>query len=169
MEITPVLCETTDDPAYNCGRLLAVLDDLQYAAQGRVGAGVVARYYGNASTFPRNVFPTLLKRAKPHAAKLKKDPAKQAAGFALESKINGICGLFTARTPGTAPEFPGLLSPQEQGRFALGFHQQKGRDERIRKLAAEARRRKAELDTESAEAIAVAEALASAEAARDTD
>lgn len=168
MEITPQLC-VTHDPAYNCGRLLAVLDDLQYAAQGRVGAGIVARYYGNASTFPRNVFAYLIRHSKHHVAKLKKDPAKQAAGFALESKVNEICGLFAETYPGGPPEFPGLLGPQEQGRFALGFHQQKGKDERDRKHAAEVRKASKELDPETANAAAVADALANASTGRDGD
>jgi hypothetical protein len=57
----------------------------------------------------------------------------------------------------------------EQGRFALGFHQQKGKDESIRKLAFEAKKRKAELDAEAAEAAAIAEALASPPSDRDMD
>lgn len=168
MEIIPQLC-ATNDPAYNCGRLLAVLDDLQYAAQGRLGAGIVARYYGNASTYPRNVFPYLLRHSKHHAQKLKKEKAKQAAGFALESKVNEICGLFPASTPGGPPDFPGLLDPQQQGRFALGFHQQKGKDERDRKLAFEAKKLAADLDPELARTVAIADVLASATSDADSD
>ena len=48
------------------------------------------------------------------------------------------------------PEFPGLLNPQEQGRFALGFHQQKGQDERDRKAASAAKKIAAELDAKTA-------------------
>ncbi len=134
MEITPQLCETYD-PAYNCGRLLALLDDIQEEAQGSVGADIVARFYGNASTFPRNVFQRLIRLEKHHRAKLLKDatPRKRAAGVALGRKIDDVCALFAPATPGGPPEFPGLLSPQEQGRFALGFHQQKARNERDRK------------------------------------
>jgi CRISPR-associated protein Csd1 len=134
MEIAPQLCET-HDPAYNCGRLLALLDDIQDEAQGPVGADVVARFYGNASTFPRNVFQRLMRLEKHHRAKLMKDaaPRKRAAGVALGRKIDDVCALFAPATPGAPPEFPGLLSPQEQGRFALGFHQQKARNEKDRK------------------------------------
>ena len=134
MEITPQLCET-HDPAYNCGRLLALLDDIQEEAQGSVGADIVARFYGNASTFPRNVFQRLIRLEKHHRAKLLKDatPRKRAAGVALGRKIDDVCALFAPATPGGPAEFPGLLSPQEQGRFALGFHQQKARNEKDRK------------------------------------
>lgn len=158
MEITHQLCET-NDPAYNCGRLLAVLDDLQRAAQGRVGSGIVARFYGNASTYPRNVFSYLMKLSKHHVAKLVKDQRTQAAGFALSSRVDEICLLFSGSGEGGVPEFPGLLNPQQQGRFALGFHQQKGKDERDRRAAAQAKRQAKELDAKAAEAAAVAEVI----------
>ena len=164
MEITHQLCET-NDPAYNCGRLLAVLDDLQRAALGQVGAGIVARFYGNGSTYPRNVFPYLMKLSKHHVAKLVKDPSRQAAGFALSSRVNEICLLFQGAGNGGAPDFPALLNPQQQGRFALGFHQQKGKDERDRKAATAAKKIAAELDAKTAEAAAIAQALADATAA----
>jgi CRISPR-associated protein Csd1 len=171
MEITPSLCET-HDPAYNCGRLLAVLDDLQRAAQGRVGADVVARFYGNASTFPRNVFQRLMRLEKHHRAKLLKNPKARPAGLALGGKVDAICALFPASGPGGPPEFPGLLTPREQGRFALGFHQQKAKDERDRRKAAEAKKAAgaaAHLDAEAAEADAIAQALDAAETAEDSD
>jgi CRISPR-associated protein Csd1 len=158
MEITHQLCET-NDPAYNCGRLLAVLDDLQRAAQGRVGSGIVARFYGNASTYPRNVFSYLMKLSTKHVAKLMKDPRTQAAGFALSSRVNEICLLFPGSGEVGAPEFPGLLNPQQQGRFALGFHQQKGKDERDRKAAIEFKKQARELDAKAVEDAAVAEAI----------
>jgi len=168
MVITHQLCET-NDPAYNCGRLLAVLDDLQRAALGQVGAGIVARFYGNGSTYPRNVFPYLIKLSKHHVAKLVKDSSKQAAGFALSSRINEICLLFPASSEGGAPEFPGLLNPHQQGRFALGFHQQKGKDERDRKAAISAKKHAAELDAKTAEAAAIAQVLAEATTAENSN
>lgn len=169
MEITPQLCETSDDPAYNCGRLLAVLDSLQYAAQGRVGAGIVSRYYGSASTIPANVFPYLIRHSKHHVQKLMRSESKskKAAAIALQSRIDTILGRFRTAVPGGAPEFPGLLSLQQQGRFALGFHQQKGHDERAWRLAKESKERAEQLDQEAAEALAIAEAAASARSEAD--
>ncbi|SIO46569.1 CRISPR-associated protein Cas8c/Csd1, subtype I-C/DVULG [Singulisphaera sp. GP187] len=120
----------TNDPAYNCGRLLAILDDIQYAAQGDVVADVVARFYGNASTFPRNVFPRLLRLEKHHSSKLRKDHKKRYIGKALSVKLNDVTALFPPVSFGGPPDFPGTLSLQEQGRFALGFHQQKAKDDR---------------------------------------
>ncbi|WP_406697478.1 type I-C CRISPR-associated protein Cas8c/Csd1 [Singulisphaera sp. Ch08] len=120
----------TNDPAYNCGRLLAILDDIQYAAQGDVGADVVARFYGNASTFPRNVFPRLLRLEKHHRSKLVKNQKKRHVGIALGRKLDDVFALFRPVSDGGPPDFPGTLSLQEQGRFALGFHQQKAKDNR---------------------------------------
>jgi CRISPR-associated protein Csd1 len=146
-----------------------VLDDLQQAAQGRVGSGIVSRFYGNASTYPRNVFSYLMKLSKHHVAKLVKDPKTQAAGFALSSRVNEICLLFPGSGEGGVPEFPGLLNPQQQGRFALGFHQQKGKDERERKAAFEAKKQAKELDAKAAEAVAVDEAIHLAMAAEKSN
>jgi CRISPR-associated protein Csd1 len=142
MPVEHVLCEETNDPAYNCGRLLAVLDDLQRAAQGQVGADIVSRFYGAASTYPAQVFQTILKLAKAHENKLKKsaNPRLRNKGYALTSRINDILSRFQPDGDGKAPGFPTVLSPKEQGRFALGFHQQKAADERAVKayLAAKA-------------------------------
>jgi CRISPR-associated protein Csd1 len=131
MTVQPQLCETDDAP-YNCGRLLAVLDDIQFAAHKKdVGADVVARYYGNASTFPANVIPRLLRLANAHLAKLAKgDEKDRKTARALQRKLNSISALFPCDSTSGAPEFPGLLSVREQGRFALGFYQQKASDQR---------------------------------------
>jgi CRISPR-associated protein Csd1 len=158
MTIERHLCDTEDKP-YNCGRLLALLDDLQYAAQGRVGADIVARFYGNASTFPRNVFQRLLRLAKHHRAKLLKSGAKkQGAGKAIGKRIDDVLALFSPERPDGPPDFPGQLTPQEQGRFALGFHQQKAANERAFQEALARLREGAPPTDESAAAEVLAEA-----------
>jgi len=129
MPIQAQLCETDDAP-YNCGRLLAVLDDVQYKAQGDVGADILARFYGNASTFPCNVFPRLLRLARSHLNKLGRED--RAAYWALQRRINDICALFPCSATNGPPEFPRQLDIHEQGRFALGFYQQKANDQRER-------------------------------------
>lgn len=139
MPVERTLCET-NDRAYNCGRLLAVLDDLQRAAQGQVGADIVSRFYGAASTYPNNVFGRMLDLAKAHEKKLKKsaDPGKRNKGWALVSRVKDITSLFLPEAGSDVAEFPSILTPKEQGRFALGFHQQKAADDRaIRKYLAD--------------------------------
>jgi len=131
MPVDRVLCECNDKP-YNCGRLLAVLDDLQQAAQGRVGADIVSRFYGAASTYPANVFGRLLDLATAHEKKLKKsgDPRQRTKGWALAARVNDITSLFLPEGELKPPAFPTLLTVPEQGRFALGFHQQKAANDR---------------------------------------
>lgn len=126
MSIGPRLCEATADSAYNSGRLLAVLDDLQAAAQGAVGADVLARYYGRASTVPRNVFPSLIQLAQSHLKKLGGEKPGLAVTF--DRRIADILAHFDADGPAGCPDFPGLMTVQQQGRFALGFYQQKAAD-----------------------------------------
>lgn len=129
MTIIKEICETNDRP-YNCGRLLAVLDEIQYKAQGDLGADILSRYYGNASTFPGNVFPRLLRLSRAHLNKIKRnDPAAERA---LETKMSDVCSLFSRVNDGDSPEFPGQLNILDQGRFALGFYQQKAHDQRGR-------------------------------------
>jgi CRISPR-associated protein Csd1 len=147
MTIDRGIRETNDRP-YNCGRLLAVLDDIQREYhKGDVGADIIARFYGNASTFPANVFARLLRLSKAHLNKIGRD--KPAVAFALQSKLNDICDLFPKQTPVSAPEFPGQLDLFEQGRFALGFHQQKAHEQRAAK---EGKERKEQREREKVQA-----------------
>ncbi|NJL73134.1 MAG: type I-C CRISPR-associated protein Cas8c/Csd1 [Candidatus Competibacteraceae bacterium] len=62
----PYLNEEHPSPAYQAGRLLAVLADLQREALGNVGAGVVQRYYGAASATPALVLGGMIRNAQHH-------------------------------------------------------------------------------------------------------
>ena len=128
----------TLDTAYNSGRLLAVLDALQKRSlstnkegggkKPTLNAGVIQRYYGRASTAPAQVFPLLLGLSQHHTSKLQKGnekDKKDAADF--EKRKEDILAKFRA-TPGESPNFPRIMHLEEQGRFALGFYQQKAFD-----------------------------------------
>lgn len=125
------------DPAYLCGRLLAELDYVQYAALGKLNATLVDRYFGAASTAPATVFGMLLVNAnKAHLPKLRK--SKPGVYQALQRRIEEI----VAPTPGQPlglTTFPPTLTLQEQGLFALGFYHQRASD---RKAAQEAKAQK---------------------------
>jgi CRISPR-associated protein Csd1 len=72
-----------------------------------------------------------LKLSNAHLGKLAKgDEKDRKAGRSLQRRMNSILALFSARGPEDAPEFPGLLDVREQGRFAIGFYQQKAHDQR---------------------------------------
>jgi len=97
--------------AYQCGRLLAVLSDLQYAALGDVGAGVVQRYYTATSQAPALRIGQLMSNAKNHLNKL-------GGGLAFEFE-NRIAEIMNAMT-----QIPKTLDLEEQSLFALGYYQQ---------------------------------------------
>ena len=115
------------DPAYLCGRLLAILDAIQRQALGNPNTTIIDRFYGSASSAPASVFGTLMRGAHPHLAKLRKD--RHGAYLALSERLEQVSiGL---------KEFPPTLTLQQQGLFALGFYHQRGEDRRqVRERAA---------------------------------
>lgn len=132
----------TNDASYNLGCLLAKLEALQKRAMraGKAGperstdkpnAGIIERYYGQASTAPALVFPYLLSLSRHHLSKLSKGNEKdKKAAWAIEQSMIDICKKFEANPeePGEPPTFPRFLDLEHQGRFALGFYQQKAYD-----------------------------------------
>jgi CRISPR-associated protein Csd1 len=137
MEIKPRLTADTDDPAYNCGRLLAVLAAAQAKAHEYKleGAGVAERYFGTASVSPASVFPLLLRLNRHHLNKISKSERFAGHERFLQDQIQGILTLFKPEQPGKPPVFPRTLDLQAQGRFALGFYQQSAEDDAARKAA----------------------------------
>ena len=120
----------TPDPAYNLGRVLAVFENLQdkYHNYERKGAGIVERYYGTASSAPASAFPLLCRLARHHLSKLKKGEEKdKAAAYAIEKDITELFSKFQPTVAGQPPVFPRILTLEEQGKFALGFYQQKAK------------------------------------------
>lgn len=104
-------------PAYHCGRVMAVLADLQYAALGDVGAGVVQRYYAAASATPAMVLGRLIRNSRFHIDKLGRD--KKGLAHYFDEQLAEIHGkLDPANLPTT-------LTLSEQSLFALGYYHQK--------------------------------------------
>lgn len=105
------------NPAYNCGRLLAELENAQRAALGpNVNATIVDRFFGKASTAPASVFGRLVEGAQPHLAKLERD--RTGTYRAIQRRLEEIMDRL-------AGEFPGVLTPREQGEFVLGYYHQR--------------------------------------------
>ena len=123
------------DPAYLCGRLMAVLENAQLAAMPGVNTTIVDRFYGTASTAPASVFSRLLKGVQPHLAKLQRD--NRGAYIAIQTRIEEILSGL----PGDRG-FPRILSLQEQGMFALGYYHQRAQHSAQRREAAERRRQR---------------------------
>lgn len=133
----------TNDAAYNCGRLLAIFDDLQMAAHDYKleGAGVVERYYGSASASPNSAFGILWRLHQHHLKKLARTGNNgRAKAEAIRRKIEDIAKLFRQPAPNQPPQFPRGFDLQSQGRFALGFYQQKASDRAARQAYLDAKK-----------------------------
>lgn len=118
------------NPAYHCGRLLSLLNDIQYQALGDVNATVVDKYYGGASATPGAVFGLLIKNANHHLAKMRSDATKERAARAMQLRLRELMASI--------PDFPGTLNLRDQGLFALGYYHQQAADRaaaRVRKEA----------------------------------
>lgn len=100
-------------PAYQAGRLMAVLAEIQRAALGDVGAGIVQRYYAAASSTPALVLGRLVRMSQFHLDKLER-------GLAIWYEK-----LLAEITSHMGPKAPNNLNLEEQTLFALGYYQQK--------------------------------------------
>ena len=110
------LNEDHPSKAYQCGRLMAVLANLQYAALGDVGAGVVQRYYAAASATPALVLGRLTRLSQFHLGKLGKE--KKGLAITIDRQIADIWVKIK-------DDLPRTLSLDDQSLFAMGFYQQK--------------------------------------------
>lgn len=110
------LNEEHPSAAYHCGRLVALLAELQRRALGDVGAGVVQRYYAAACTTPALVLGRLLRTAQFHLDKLDA-PVRRI----LDGEISAVIAQVDN-------EFPQTLDLPGQALFALGYYQQIAHD-----------------------------------------
>ena len=112
-DMQPYLNEEHPNPAYHCGRLMAVLAEVQREALGNIGAGVIQRYYAAASTTPALVLGRLVRTSNYHFEKVGYN--KKKAG--LKDLLAGIwCPLKDS--------VPRILTLEDQSYFALGYYQQ---------------------------------------------
>jgi CRISPR-associated protein Csd1 len=125
------LDEDNLNPAYLCGRLLAILEQVQFQAVSPK-ATLIDRFYGTASTAPGSVFPRLIKGAQAHLGKLRKERFGTYA--ALQSRLEAVMENLAG--------FPKVLTLEEQGWFSLGYYHQRAWDR------AQAKARKKAGDTE---------------------
>ncbi|MET9343628.1 type I-C CRISPR-associated protein Cas8c/Csd1 [Nonomuraea sp. NPDC003804] len=121
----------TRDPAYLCGRVFAVLEDIQRAALDNVNTTIGDKFFGAAMARPLPVLTMLRKNATGHLRRLR--GTKKAAGFALDKRLDEIFQKFAA-------EMPATLDLAGQGRFVLGYHQQRSADRDAARAAAAARK-----------------------------
>ncbi len=113
-DMTTHLNEEHPEPAYHCGRLMAVLAYIQYRALGDVGAGVVQRYYAAASTTPALVLGRLMRAAQFHLDKIE----EKGLRIGLDNRLAEVWTKLKDRVPAT-------LTLEEQTLFAMGYYHQK--------------------------------------------
>lgn len=112
-KITTMLDKTNHNQGYLCGRLFAVLENLQYAANKQ--DTIRSSYMNSASSTPAAIFPTILKLSNSHYSKLAKD--KKGLAMHFDNLKNEIMAQIN--------EFPATLDLNDQGRFFLGYYHQK--------------------------------------------
>ena len=120
---TMALNMQTDNQPYVLGRLFATLERLQKAAAGgKLNATIRDKYFATACANPASVFPTILKLSMHHFAKLKNSELneKLKEAYYCEKLKTELLGRLDAENP-----FPKALSLDDQGRFILGYYQQR--------------------------------------------
>ncbi|MBC8245162.1 MAG: type I-C CRISPR-associated protein Cas8c/Csd1 [Verrucomicrobia bacterium] len=126
--------ETENNPAYLCGRVLALMDIIHNKAHKNTTASSPAgRFYGAASSTPAIAFPRLCKLARIHldkiggefAHKLEHGVPKEKSVTPIDRDFEGLAQLI-ARFEQDA-SWPRTLSLEEQGRFAIGFYYERCR------------------------------------------
>ncbi len=108
----------TDDPAYLCGRLLAVLEEAQQVYsyrqnKKRLKTTGVQRSFGAAAASPAGIFPSLVKLAT--VAHMPK------AGKALNIEMETLVSQIVAKGG-----YPKSMNVAAQGKFGLGYWHERG-------------------------------------------
>ena len=114
-EITMSLNKENKNPAYLSGRLLAVVEKIQNANKdNKKNKTVVDNYLGAAIRTPSKAFPMILQIATHNISSIDSPGIKIYHEKLLEEVLSGI-----------GDNFPKTLRPEDQGRFLLGFYQQR--------------------------------------------
>ncbi len=110
--LTVELNEQSNYTPYVLGRLFAVLEDVQSAANPGLNATIKDHYFNSACATPAVVFPTLLKLAQKHLQKL-----STGSGIYFNRQITNLIGRLDA-------PFPARMTLPEQGTFEIGYYHQ---------------------------------------------
>ena len=109
---TMILNEETNYQPYVLGRLFAVLEGLQQAANGDTNTTIRDRYFNSACATPAIVFPTLIRLSQAHLKK-----ASTGTGVYYSKQITDLLGKMNS-------EYPKRLNLNDQGVFQLGYYHQ---------------------------------------------
>lgn len=126
---------TTDDTsatARTLGHLFALLEDIQYTALGQINAPIANKWLARASTNPVAAYPSLLRSAESHLAKLRKN--NPGAAYRLSTDLATI----HASLPQSG--LPPVLPLDAQAHWFLGLHAQRAAQHAAREAGAAAKR-----------------------------
>lgn len=121
-KIDMALDESCTNLGYRLGRLFAALERIQQDAAGgpdKINTTIRDSYFGSAMSTPGAVFPTIVRRNQHHMAKLRKE--KPGLSVVRDKLMQAILNEGVDCTIG----FPATLSLPDQGRFVLGYYQQR--------------------------------------------
>lgn len=102
------LDEKNESKAYLCGRLFALICQLQYKAQGDVNSSIKDRFFASASSNPSRAMSTLLTKYVP----------------VYQKKTKGAYTKSITEIASRIEHFPERLTLTERGEFALGYYHQ---------------------------------------------
>lgn len=102
------LDEQNESKAYLCGRLFALICQLQYKAQGEVNSSIKDRFFASASSNPSRAMSILLTKYVP----------------VYQKKTKGAYTKSITELASRIEHFPEKLTLTERGEFALGFYYQ---------------------------------------------
>ena len=108
------LNEETNDVAYILGRVFSVLEAIQWEASGELNSTIKDRYFNSACAMPYAVFPRLIAMENNHIRKF--DKQKEGKKLYYEALLTQLLWKIS--------DFPKRLTPEEQGRFILGYYHQ---------------------------------------------
>lgn len=112
--LTMSLSSENDNQGYVLGRVFAVMERVQSAAIGSVGASITDRYIGAASTTPGRVFPNLFRGLQNNMSKIRKDKPGWAVN--LDKEMSAAVSLMDGALP-----LPTFLDEEGQGQFFIGY------------------------------------------------
>ncbi len=102
------LDEKNESKAYLCGRLFALICQLQYKAQGEVNSSIKDRFFASASSNPSRAMSILLTKYVP----------------VYQKKTKGAYTKSITEIASRIEHFPERLTLTERGEFALGYYHQ---------------------------------------------
>ena len=137
MATTEHMDRFNNKPAYVCGRLLSVLESIQYAALGSVNSNVIDRYLSAAAAEPHRILGGILlaKAKNAHLAKLRRQ--KPGLHWLLNDQMEALLDHLGPKNEAGVSAMKDRQTLEEQADFLLGYYHQHahGRAEQKKRIA----------------------------------